>query len=61
MLRYPPTNLSTPEIANELHVSRNTVRTHMSHLYAKLDTHTRTETIERARSLGLLAPAAQRH
>jgi hypothetical protein len=28
----------------------------MSHLYAKLDTHTRTEAVERARSLGLLAP-----
>jgi ATP/maltotriose-dependent transcriptional regulator MalT len=32
----------------------------MSHLYAKLDTHTRTEAVERARSLGLLAPPARR-
>jgi len=38
VLRYLPTNLSQPEIANELHVSRHTVRTHMSHLYAKLGT-----------------------
>ena len=60
VLRYLPTNLSTPEIANELHVSRNTIRTHMSHLYAKLDTHSRTETVERARVLGLLAPLARR-
>jgi LuxR family transcriptional regulator, maltose regulon positive regulatory protein len=60
VLRYLPTNLSAPEIANELHVSRNTVRTHMSHLYAKLGTHRRTEAVERARALGLLAPLARR-
>ncbi len=60
VLRYLPTNLSQPEIANELHVSRHTVRTHMSHLYAKLGTHSRTEAVERARELGLLAPRAPR-
>ena len=60
VLRYLPTNLSTPEIANELHVSRNTIRTHTSHLYAKLGTHRRTEAVERARALGLLAPLARR-
>ena len=60
VLRYLPTNLSQPEIANELHVSRNTIRTHMSHLYAKLDTHSRTEAVERARALGLLAPLTRR-
>jgi Bacterial regulatory proteins, luxR family len=48
------------EPANELHVSRNTIRTHLSHLYAKLDTHSRTEAVERARALGLLAPLARR-
>jgi len=60
VLRYLPTNLSQPEIANELHVSRHTVRTHLSHLYAKLGTHSRTEAVERARELGLLAPHAPR-
>ena len=60
VLRYLPTNLSQPEIANELHISRNTVRTHMSHLYAKLGTHSRTEAVQRARELGLLAPHAPR-
>ncbi len=59
VLRYLPTNLSQPEIANELHVSRNTVRTHMSHLYTKLGTHSRAEAVERARALGLLAPLAR--
>jgi LuxR family maltose regulon positive regulatory protein len=60
VLRYLPTNLSQPEIATELHVSRHTVRTHMSHLYAKLGAHSRTEAVERARALGLLAPLARR-
>jgi len=57
VLRYLPTNLSAPQIASELHVSHNTIRTHMRHLYAKLGTHRRFETVERARALGLLAPS----
>jgi LuxR family maltose regulon positive regulatory protein len=55
VLRYLPTHLSMPEIANELYVSLNTVRTHMRHLYTKLGTHRRAETVERAQALGLLA------
>jgi LuxR family transcriptional regulator, maltose regulon positive regulatory protein len=57
VLRYLPTNLSGPEIAGELYVSHNTVRTHMRHLYAKLGAHRRTEAVARARALGLLAPS----
>jgi LuxR family maltose regulon positive regulatory protein len=60
VLRYLPTNLSAREIANELYVSTNTVKTHMHHLYAKLGTHLRGEAVERARALGLLAPSAHR-
>jgi LuxR family maltose regulon positive regulatory protein len=60
VLRYLPTNLSGPEIASELYVSHNTVRTHIAHLYAKLGTHTRAETVARARALGLLAPSPLR-
>jgi len=60
VLRYLPTNLSGPEIAGELYVSHNTIRTHMSHLYAKLGTHTRAEAVARARALGLLAPSPLR-
>ena len=56
-LRYLPTNLSGPEIAGELYVSFNTVKTHVRNLYAKLGTHHRTETVTRARDLGLLAPS----
>jgi LuxR family maltose regulon positive regulatory protein len=60
VLRYLPTNLSAREIADELFLSWYTVKTHMRHLYAKLGTHTRGETVERARALGLLAPSPRR-
>jgi LuxR family maltose regulon positive regulatory protein len=60
VLRYLPTSLSGPEIASELYVSHNTVRTHLRHLYAKLGTHTRAEAVARARALGLLAPSPHR-
>jgi len=60
VLRYLPTNLTAPEIAGELYVSRNTVKTHMRNLYAKLGTHRRAEAVTRARGLGLLAPSAPR-
>jgi LuxR family maltose regulon positive regulatory protein len=60
VLRYLPTNLSMPEIANELSISHNTVRTHMRHMYAKLGTHRRADTVARARGLGLLAPPRPR-
>jgi predicted ArsR family transcriptional regulator len=33
VLRYLPTNLSISEIASELYVSPNTVKTHIRHLY----------------------------
>jgi ATP/maltotriose-dependent transcriptional regulator MalT len=56
VLRYLPTNLSRSEIAAELYVSVNTVKTHMSRLFAKLGAHSRTQAVERARGLGLLAP-----
>src|SRR5262249_42304819 len=57
VLRYLPTNLTGPEIAGELYLSHNTVRTHITHLYAKLGTHTRTDAAPRAPALGLLAPS----
>jgi len=60
VLRFLPTSLSAPEIARELYVSVNTVRTHMRHLYDKLGAHRRLEAIDRARALGLLGPVPQR-
>ena len=58
VLRYLPTQLSAPQIAGELYVSVSTVKTHMSHLYAKLDSHCRAEAVDRACALGLLTPTA---
>jgi LuxR family maltose regulon positive regulatory protein len=60
VLRFLQTSLSAPEIARELYVSVNTVRTHMRHLYDKLGAHRRLEALDRARALGLLAPVPQR-
>jgi len=60
VLRYLPTRLSTPEIADEMYLSVNTVKTHLRHLYDKLGAHRRHEAVERARALGLLAPSPRR-
>ncbi len=60
VLRYLPSNLKTPEIASELCVSANTVRTHIRHMYSKLDAHDRSAAVARARDLGLLAASWRR-
>jgi len=59
VLRYLPTNLSAPEIARELSVSVNTVRTHIRHVCRKLGAHGRMEAVTRARACGLLAPSSR--
>ena len=45
---------SNKEIAGELFVSANTVKTHLAHLYAKLDVSRRTQAIRKARALRLV-------
>ena len=60
VLRYLPSDLSKREIANELYVSVNTVKSHVKHLYAKLDARTRRQAIARARELGLLKHSLSR-
>jgi LuxR family transcriptional regulator, maltose regulon positive regulatory protein len=60
VLRFLPTNLTQPEIAEELSLSVNTINTHIRHLYTKLAAHRRGEAVERARGLGLLAPSLGR-
>jgi LuxR family transcriptional regulator, maltose regulon positive regulatory protein len=60
VLRYLPTHLSAPEIAAELHLSANTVKTHLRHLYRKLGAHSRHEVVERARLMGMVAALPRR-
>jgi LuxR family maltose regulon positive regulatory protein len=59
VLRYLPTNLRAPEIAGELFVSLNTIRTHMRNVYAKLGVHSRAAAVKRARELSLLSPSSR--
>lgn len=54
VLRYLPTHLSFAEIAAELYVSRNTVKTQAIAVYRKLEVSSRGEAVERAIALGLL-------
>jgi hypothetical protein len=56
-----PTQLTGPEIADELFLSVNTVGTHTRHLNAKLGVHSRHDEVDRARARGLLTPSARRH
>jgi len=60
VLHYLPTNLSAREIAGELYLSVNTVKTHQRHLYQKLGARSRSQAVERARAFGLLAPSSRR-
>ncbi|MDB5468631.1 MAG: helix-turn-helix transcriptional regulator [Caulobacter sp.] len=45
---------SNKEIAQRLHVSPNTVKTHVARLFEKLEARRRTDAIARARELGLV-------
>ncbi len=54
VLQHLNTYLSTPEIANLLVVSANTVRTHIKSIYGKLGVHGRSGAVRRAKELGLL-------
>lgn len=54
VLRYLPSELSQREIANELYVSLNTVKTHCRAIYRKLGTGDRKTAVQAARDAGLL-------
>lgn len=54
VLRYLPSELSQREIASELFVSLNTVKTHCKAIYRKLGVPGRKAAVQAARDLGLL-------
>ena len=53
MLRLLRSDLSGPDIAAELYVSLNTLRTHTRNIYVKLGVNNRREAVRRAAELGL--------
>ena len=54
MLELLPTHLTDAQMAEQLFVSRNTVKSHVKSLYRKLEVSSRADAVERARELGLL-------
>ena len=47
--------LSNKEIATQLFISENTVKTHVSNLFIKLDAKRRTQAIQKAKDLRIIA------
>jgi len=60
VLRLLATDLDGPDIAGELVVSLNTVRTHTKNIYAKLGVNNRRAAVTRAAELDLLSRARDR-
>ena len=60
VLRLLGSDLDGPDIAREVTVSLNTVRTHTKNIYSKLGVNTRRAAIRRAAELDLLSRARNR-
>ncbi len=56
VLRYIAKGLSNREIARRLVLSTNTVKSHARQIYEKLDVHSRTQAVAKARTLRILPP-----
>jgi LuxR family transcriptional regulator, maltose regulon positive regulatory protein len=54
ILRFLATSMSAAEIASELYLSVNTVKTHLAAIYRKLSATRRREAVQRARQLELI-------
>jgi LuxR family maltose regulon positive regulatory protein len=54
VLRLLRTELSVPEIADELIIAPSTVRTHIKNIYSKLDAHSRLEALRKAADLDII-------
>lgn len=54
VLKLMALGLSNQEIADQLFVSLNTVKTHVGNLFLKLDAKRRTQAVQQAKELGIL-------
>jgi LuxR family maltose regulon positive regulatory protein len=54
ILSLLPSRSTNTELAERCYVSVNTIKTHMAHIYRKLDVANRNGAILRAREMGLL-------
>ena len=54
ILSYLPSRFTNTELADHFYVSVNTIKTHMAHIYRKLDVPNRNGAIARARELAIL-------
>ncbi|MGN6180016.1 MAG: LuxR C-terminal-related transcriptional regulator [Mucilaginibacter sp.] len=54
ILELTAKGLSNKEIADQLFLSLNTIKTHLSNMFLKLDVQRRTQALEKARRLGLI-------
>ncbi len=55
VLNLMATGLSNEEIADKLFISLNTVKTHSSNIFLKLDVKRRTQAIEKAKRLNIIS------
>jgi LuxR family maltose regulon positive regulatory protein len=59
VLRLLGTDLDGPDIARELSVSLNTMRTHTKNIYTKLGVNNRRAAVRRAEELHLIGPPSR--
>jgi two-component system response regulator DesR len=55
VLELMASGATNPEIAEQLNLSRHTVKEHTSAVYRKLEVRNRTEAVQRAQRLGLVS------
>ena len=54
VLRLIAAGKTNPQISRDLFIGVGTVKTHVNNVYRKLDAHSRTQAVGRARELGVL-------